>query len=78
MQIEEKLHNDLLIPRKILESIGISGRAQIIMKTGKLTIIPYQRKSVIKELKGPGKSIQPEKSSVELIRELRAEWEISE
>ncbi len=78
MQIEKKLPDDLLIPRKILESVGISGRVQIIMRDGELRIVPYIRKSVVREIKGLGKSIQPEKGSVKLVRELRKEWEISE
>jgi len=36
MQIEEKVFDDLLIPRKILESVGIPGRVQIIMKGGRI------------------------------------------
>jgi len=77
MQIEEKVFDDLLIPRKILESVGIPGRVRIIMKAGELRIVPYQRKTIVKGMKGLGKNIQPEKSSVELVRELRAEWKIS-
>ena len=77
MQIEENVFDDLLIPRKILESAGIPGRVQIIMKAGELRIVPYQRKTIVKGMKGLGKNIQPEKSSVELVRELRAEWKIS-
>lgn len=78
MQIEKRTPNDLLIPRKILECAGISERIQIIVKSGELRIVPYIRKSVTKEIKGLGKSIQPRESSVELVRELRAEWKISE
>jgi len=77
MQIEEKVFDDLLIPRKILESVGIPGRVQIIMKGGELRIVPYQRKTIVAGMKGFGKNIQPEKSSVELVRELRAEWKMS-
>ncbi|KAF5427992.1 hypothetical protein C5S39_12355 [Candidatus Methanophagaceae archaeon] len=77
MQIEEKVFDDLLIPRKILESVGITGRAQIIMKAGELRIVQYQRKTIVVGMKGLGKNIQPEKSSVELVRELRAEWKMS-
>jgi hypothetical protein len=77
MQIEEKVFDDLLIPRKILESVGIPGRVQIIMKGGELRIVPYQRKTIVKGMKGLGKNIQPEKSSVELVRVLRAEWKMS-
>lgn len=78
MQIERRLFNDILIPRKILESIGIPERVQIIMKAGELRIIPYQQKLIVKRMRGLGKNIQPEKSSVKLVRELRAEWETSE
>jgi len=78
MQIEKELPHDLLIPHKILESAGISGRVQIIMKDGELRIVPFKRKSVVGEIKGLGKSIQPEKDSVKLVRGLRKEWEISE
>jgi hypothetical protein len=78
MQIERRLFNDILIPRKILESIGIPERVQIIMKVGELRIIPYQQKLIVKRMRGLGKNIQPEKSSVKLVRELRAEWETSE
>jgi hypothetical protein len=78
MQIEKEVPHDLLIPHKILESAGISGRVQIIMKDGELRIVPFKRKSTVEEIKGLGKSIQPEENSVDLVRELRKEWEISE
>jgi len=78
MQIEKELPHDLLIPHKILESAGITGRVQIIMKDGELRIVPFKRKSIVGEIKGLGKSIQPKKDSVKLVRELRKEWEISE
>lgn len=78
MQIEKELPHDLLIPHKILESAGISGRVQIILKEGELRIVPFKRKSIVDEIKGLGKSIQHEKGSVKLVRELRKEWEISE
>lgn len=48
------------------------------MKEGELRIVPFKRKSIMDEIKGLGKSIQHEKGSVELVRELRKEWEISE
>lgn len=51
---------------------------QIIMKDGELRIVPFRSKSIVEEIKGPGKSIQSEKDSVKLVRELRKEWEISE
>ncbi|MCE8426130.1 MAG: hypothetical protein J5U17_10190 [Candidatus Methanoperedens sp.] len=78
MQIEKELLHDLLIPHKILESAGIKGRVQIIMKDGELRIVPFKKKSIVREIKGLGKSIQPKKDSVKLVRELRKEWEISE
>jgi hypothetical protein len=76
MQLEKNVRGDLLIPRNILESAEISGKVQIILKAGELKIAPYYRTSLVKGLKGLGKSIQPAKSSVELVRELRAEWKI--
>lgn len=78
MQIEKELPHDLLIPHKILESAGIKGRVQIIMKDGELRIVPFKNKSIVREIKGLGKRIQPRTDSVKLVRELRKEWEISE
>jgi hypothetical protein len=75
MQIEKELPHDLLIPHKILESAGISGRVQIIMKDGELRIVPFKRKSIVEELKGLGKSIQPEKGSVKLVKDIEDENE---
>ncbi|MCK4614053.1 MAG: hypothetical protein KAU14_04550 [Thermoplasmata archaeon] len=77
MEIEETISEDLVIPKKLLKNAGISNNVQIIIKRGELRVVSSPKKDVIAMLKGLGKKIRPGVSSVDIVRELRNEWEKS-
>ena len=77
MEIEETVSEDLVIPKKLLKNAGISDHVQIIIKKGELRIVSSPQKNIIAMLTGLGKNIQHGVSSVNIVKELRKEWEKS-
>ncbi len=77
MEIEETILEDLVIPKKILKNAGISNHVRIVIDRGELRIVSSPKNDIIAMLKGLGKNICQSKSSVDLVRELRDEWEKS-
>ncbi|HIE41142.1 MAG TPA: hypothetical protein EYP80_00600 [Candidatus Aenigmarchaeota archaeon] len=69
-----KIEGDVIIPRKLLKKAGISRRVIIIVEKGEIRL--KKARKVTNRLIGLGKGIRPEKSSVELIKDLRKEWKL--